>query len=172
MNRIITLDLKTTEINLDYTDRVIEIACKEIITGIGITKHSFHQHINPEQSLDTAFRICDFTNEFLKDKPMFKDILDKLLKYLSNSMIVMHDARPKLNSLNSELKRLNYDWNFEEKFTIIDLHKIQKIRYPNRRYSIEGMCKYLDIDIWNTKTNPLNNAETLAEIYLTQRSKE
>ena len=49
------------------------------------------------------------TENFLKDKPLFKNIVDKLFDFLETAdELIMHNAGFDINFINNELKIINY----------------------------------------------------------------
>ena len=67
--RQVFLDTETTGLYADQGDRVIEIACVEMVNR-KLTGRHFHRYVNPERdSHEEALRIHGITSEFLADKP-------------------------------------------------------------------------------------------------------
>ena len=102
MDRLIVLDTETTGLDVEDEHRIIEIGCIEIIDR-NITSNSFHQYINPERLIDEkAFEVHGISNDFLKDKPRFQDIINNFVDYLSDSPLIIHNAAFDLGFLKSE----------------------------------------------------------------------
>ncbi|MGB2105422.1 MAG: exonuclease domain-containing protein, partial [Glaciecola sp.] len=54
--------------------RIIEIGCVELVDR-KLTGNHYHVYINPQQDIDPeAIAVHGITNEFLEDKPLFKEI--------------------------------------------------------------------------------------------------
>ena len=69
--RQIVLDTETTGLNAKLGDRVIEIACVEMINRRLTGKH-FHCYLNPEREIDEgALKVHGITLEFLADNPFY-----------------------------------------------------------------------------------------------------
>jgi DNA polymerase-3 subunit epsilon len=80
--RQIFLDTETTGLSADNGDRVIEIGCVELLHR-KLTGNNFHFYLNPERdSHEDALRVHGITNEFLKDKPKFAEVVDQFLEYI------------------------------------------------------------------------------------------
>ena len=75
LTRLVALDTETT--GFSNSDKIVEIACIEIINGeIG---SSFHRYVNPIIEIpDRAFDVHGLSEEFLNDKPKFKAVADDL----------------------------------------------------------------------------------------------
>ena len=64
------------------------------------------------------------SREFLKDKPRFCDIVDDFIEFISDSIIIIHNASFDMGFINSELSkcdRMNLDDNL-----IIDTLELAK----------------------------------------------
>ena len=72
--RQIVLDTETTGLDWRRGDRVIEVACIEMVERKFTGRH-FHRYINPERDIDAgAQAVHGLTVEFLSDKPKFAEI--------------------------------------------------------------------------------------------------
>ena len=92
MNREIILDTETTGLNPFQGDKIIEIAAIELIDHIS-TEKKFHCYINPERDIpETSQQIHNISYEMVKDKPIFKDIIDEFLSFIKNDNIIIHNA--------------------------------------------------------------------------------
>lgn len=145
--RIVVLDTETTGINsygLPYINhRVIEIGAVEIIKR-RFTGNNFHVYIRPDRLIDTeAFKIHGISNDFLLDKPIFKDIADTFLNYINGSQLVIHNAAFDVGFINQELEMLNNDKNIQAIDTIcsiIDTLKIARKLFPGKKNTLDALC--------------------------------
>jgi DNA polymerase III epsilon subunit-like protein len=72
--RQIVLDTETTGLDWKNGDRVIEIGCVELVDR-KLTGRHYHVYINPQRAIDAgAVAVHGITDEFLADKPKFKDV--------------------------------------------------------------------------------------------------
>ncbi|MBZ2279978.1 MAG: exonuclease domain-containing protein, partial [Buchnera aphidicola] len=70
--------------------RIIEIGAIEIINR-RFTNNNFHVYINPDRIIESsAFKIHGISNNFLIDKPYFKDIAQDFLEYIGQSELIIH----------------------------------------------------------------------------------
>ncbi|HJU31653.1 MAG TPA: exonuclease domain-containing protein, partial [Hyphomicrobiaceae bacterium] len=82
--REIVMDTETTGLDAAGGDRLIEIGCVEIVNRIP-TGREFHHYLNPERDLHRdAVAVHGLTAEFLKDKPLFKDVADSFLEFIGD----------------------------------------------------------------------------------------
>ena len=81
MNEVF-LDTETTGLSFRDGHKIVEIACIETKDLIP-TKKIFHKLINPEKKVSQeAFKIHGFSDDFLKDKRKFKDIVEEFLGFI------------------------------------------------------------------------------------------
>jgi DNA polymerase-3 subunit epsilon len=102
--RQIFLDTETTGLSADNGDRVIEIGCVELLHR-KLTGNNLHFYLNPERdSHEDALRVHGITNEFLKDKPKFAEVVDQFLEYIEGAEVIIHNAPFDVGFLNKELE--------------------------------------------------------------------
>src|SRR3989338_3380295 len=90
--RQIVLDTETTGISVEAGHRVIEIGCLELIDR-KLTKKHFHCYVNPEREIEAgALAVHGISNEFLNDKPLFKNIVNDLMDFISGAELIIHNA--------------------------------------------------------------------------------
>ena len=105
MLREIVLDTETTGLDPNNGDRLIELGCIEIVNRIP-TGLEFHRYLNPQRDIHRdAVNVHGLTGEFLKDKPLFKDIADEFLAFIGDAPLVAHNASFDLGFINAELER-------------------------------------------------------------------
>lgn len=104
-NIFCALDTETTGLQ-SKTDKVIEIGAVKFSKN-GITEY-FSTLINPEMQIPPiCAKISGITNEMLKDKPFIYDILPDFLAFISDTILVAHNAQFDLRFINEELLRSN-----------------------------------------------------------------
>ena len=112
-----------------------------------------------------ALKIHGLTTEFLKDKPVFSEIANKLLSFLKNGELVIHNAKFDINFLNYELDiaaKKNLD-----KFKIIDTLLVARKIFPGAANNLDALCRRYNIDTSKrTKHGALLDAELLADVFL------
>ena len=163
--RELVLDTETTGLYPENGDRIVEIGIIELSNHIKTGKY-FHYYINPERESDIkAEKIHGLSREFLSDKLKFSDIAEELVEFLSDSKIIIHNAKFDVSFLNSELtkcdlKNLNSD-------NILDTLILARKKYPGQSVSLDNLCRRFGIDIANRKVHgALLDAELLSLVYL------
>ena len=103
--REIVFDTETTGLDPDSGDRLVEIGCIELVNRFP-TGHTFHCYLNPERDMpDAAFKVHGLSVDFLKDKPLFAQMVEELIEFLGDAPLVAHNAMFDLTFLNAELER-------------------------------------------------------------------
>lgn len=176
--KLIALDIETTGFNknnfkkkIDYNHFIIEIGAVEICDGI-ITNNYFHTYIKPPRIIDIeAYKIHNITNDFLKDKPSFKEKLNEFLYFIKNSILIIHNAYFDLSFLNKEINlnrpKLKKKFNIQKKNNIIDTLFIAKNKFPSKSNSLKSLVNRFKINLFNCRLHgALVDAFILAKLYL------
>ncbi|QFQ32427.1 DNA polymerase III subunit epsilon [Buchnera aphidicola (Aphis fabae)] len=143
--RIIILDTETTGMNnfgKPYINhRIIEIGAVEIINR-RFTGNNFHVYIQPNRLIDSnALKVHGITNDFLLDKPLFKNIAKKFFQYIRNSQLVIHNAPFDIGFINQEFSLLTNKIIDISKFCyIIDTLKIARKLFPGKKNTLDALC--------------------------------
>ncbi len=167
--RQIILDTETTGFDPKNGDRIIEIGAVELIKR-RLTQNNYHQYIFPERSVpQEAIDVHGITDDFLKDKPPFSQIVDEFMTYIQGAELIIHNAPFDLGFLNHELSLLSDNkWGkIEDHCQVTDSLKMARKAYPGQRNSLDALCKRLYIDNSNrTLHGALLDSEILADVYL------
>lgn len=165
--RQIVLDTETTGISHAQGHRIIEIGCLELEDRRLTGKH-FHTYLNPQRAIDAgALQVHGISNDFLADKPLFKDISADFLQFIADSELIIHNAPFDIGFLNTELKLLNHNLELHRQNAICDTLLLAKSKHPGQRNSLDALCKRYKVD--NTRRTfhgALLDAEILAFVYL------
>lgn len=168
MERLIVLDTETTGLDVEDGHRIIEIGCIEIIDR-NITSNSFHQYINPHRLVDEkAYEVHGISNEFLKDKPKFSDIINSFMDYISDSALIIHNAAFDLGFLKAEYILSNYKYSgIDDQREVIDTLKIARSKSPGKRNTLDALCSRYSVDNTDRSLHgALLDAKLLANVYL------
>ncbi|WP_425360113.1 MULTISPECIES: DNA polymerase III subunit epsilon [unclassified Candidatus Tisiphia] len=166
--REVILDTETTGLDPKSGHRIVEIGAIEMVNKVLTGKH-FHFYINPQRDMPTeAYRIHGISGEFLKDKPLFAEIAEEFLAFISNSQLVIHNATFDIKFINYELsllKRPNTD--FLELASTIDTLALARKMFPGMKANLDSLCKRYKIDNSSRKLHgALKDAALLAEVYV------
>jgi DNA polymerase-3 subunit epsilon len=165
--RQIVLDTETTGIGHEAGHRIIEIGCVELFDRKLTGKH-FHVYLNPQREVDEgAFRVHGISSEFLRDKPLFKNIVQELLDFIQGAELIIHNAPFDVGFLNAELSLINWPHNLKHYCQVLDTLVMAKEKHPGQRNSLDALCKRYDVDNTNRQLHgALLDAEILALVYL------
>ena len=164
MNEIF-LDTETTGLSAKDGDRIVEIACIETKDLIPTNK-VFHKIINPQKKVSSeAFKVHGFSDDFLKTKEKFDEVVEDFLEFIKNKKLIIHNAPFDIGFLNTELRRVNKK--------ILDLKHVEdslilaRSKFPASSNSLDNLCKRFNIDLSRrTKHNALLDCELLREVYI------
>ncbi len=159
------LDTETTGLSFREGHKIVEIACIETKDLIATGK-VFHKLVNPQRSVpDEAFKVHGFSEEFLKDKEIFKQIADEFLNFIKNKKIIIHNASFDLGFLNGELESIQKE-KINKKL-VIDSLEIARNKFPGTSNSLDALRKKFNIDLSRRiKHNALLDCELLREVYI------
>jgi DNA polymerase-3 subunit epsilon len=164
--REIVLDTETTGLDPGQGHRMVELGCIELLNRIP-TGATFHVYLNPEREVPAeAAAIHGLTTEFLKDKPLFADIVDDFLVFIGEEApLVIHNAGFDHGFLNAELKRVERVVLARER--LIDTLMLARRKHPAGPNRLDDLCARYGIDnSRRTKHGALLDAEILAEVYV------
>jgi len=166
--RQIILDTETTGLEPSQGHKIIEIGCVEMIDR-KLTGNHFHVYINPQREVEEgAIEVHGITNEFLQDKPLFKDIAQDFIDYVKDSELVIHNAPFDIGFLNNELKGLKTSLGeMSDYCRVLDTLVLARQMHPGQKNSLDALCKRYFIDNAHRELHgALLDSEILAEVYL------
>src|SRR5581483_7549965 len=164
--REIVFDTETTGLDPLQGDRLVEIGCIELLNRFPTGK-TFHFYFNPERDMpEQAFKVHGLSIDFLKDKPLFGDVVDELIAFLGDeAALVAHNAMFDLGFLNAELERSGRAAVSRER--IVDTLLLARRKHPGSANRLDDLCARYAIDnSRRTKHGALLDAELLAEVYI------
>ena len=176
--REIVLDTETTGLNPDKGDRIVEIGAIELVNHIP-TGNTFHCYLNPllegEMPIE-SFKVHGLSVDFLSDKPLFSEMIKRLIIFIGDSKLIIHNANFDIGFLNHEMQRLENsnrdiynDLPYKEikSENIIDTLEIAKKLYPGKSVSLDSLCIKFGINNKRKgKHGALIDSEILSEVYL------
>ncbi|MGZ8240541.1 MAG: DNA polymerase III subunit epsilon [Methylobacter sp.] len=167
-NRQVVLDTETTGLNPQEGHRIIEIGCVELINR-RLTGKRFHVYINPDRLCDEgAIEVHGITNEFLRDKPRFRDIFKDFIAFIQGAELIIHNAPFDIGFINHELSLLNNEAGTVVEYSpVFDTLAYARKKHPGQRNSLDALCKRYGIDNSHRDLHgALLDAEILADVFL------
>ena len=162
--RVVCFDTETTGLSFKDGDRVVEIACVEVI-DLMPTGKTWHTYINPDRDMPMqSFEIHGLSSEFLTDKPSFEDIVDGFLDFVEGARLVAHNSPFDMGFMNFELNRVG-----RQPLTnpVTDTVALAKIKFPGGRVSLDELCRKFGIDLSaRIKHEAMLDTQLLAKVYM------
>ncbi len=160
----IVLDTETTGISIKDGHRIVEIGCIELENLIP-TKKTFHSYLNPERKVsEKAFEVHGYSDEFLSNKPKFKDVVEDFLNFINNKRLIIHNAEFDLSHLNHELKLIGGNKISNE---VVDTLVLARNKFPGSQISLDALCKRYRIDnSKRAKHTALIDCDLLSKVYI------
>jgi DNA polymerase-3 subunit epsilon len=167
--RSVVLDTETTGMPVTDGHRVIEIGCVELI-GRRLTGRHFHVYLQPDrQSDEGAIAVHGITDEFLADKPRFKEVADEFFEFIKDAQLIIHNAAFDIGFINNEFALLGQDdrADITEHCSVLDTLMMARERHPGQRNNLDALCKRYGVDNSGRELHgALLDAEILADVYL------
>lgn len=164
--RQIVLDTETTGLETTQGHRIIEIGCVELIDR-KYSGRQYQVYLNPEREVGDSEKIHGIKDDFLADKPLFKDIADEFLAFIDGAELIIHNAPFDLGFINYELQLMGSPKVLDERVSVIDTFLMAKEKHPGQRNNLDALCKRYNVDNSGRDLHgALLDAEILADLYL------
>ncbi|MDR0753238.1 MAG: DNA polymerase III subunit epsilon [Holosporaceae bacterium] len=163
--REVILDTETTGLSHENGDRIVEIACVELVNHVP-TGNTYQIYVNPQTKMSPgAMAVSGITDEFLADKPLFHEIVDDFLSFVGDAKLVIHNAKFDIGFLNNELEKVNKPlFNLED---AIDTLEIARRSFPGMPVNLDALCRRFNIDTSiRAKHGALIDSQLLTDIYI------
>lgn len=163
--REIILDTETTGLDPSQGHRVTEIGCVELESCVP-TGRTFHSYLNPERDVPAeVVELTGLTTAFLRDKPVFAEVLDDFLAFLGESRVIAHNAPFDRSFVSAELTRLGRPPIPDAQW--LDTLELARAMLPGAQTSLDALCRRFNISLEHrVKHGALIDAGLLAEVYL------
>lgn len=163
--REIVLDTETTGFEPEQGDRIVEIGAVELWNHLP-TGRIYHQYINPERAMpQEAFEVHGLGDDFLRDKPTFREIAAAFVEFIGDARLVIHNAAFDMKFLNAELGWVDLPpipWA-----RAVDTLAMARALFPGAPASLDALCRRFGVDnSGREKHGALLDSELLAEVYL------
>jgi DNA polymerase-3 subunit epsilon len=166
--RQIVLDTETTGLDPRQGHRVIEIGALELVDR-QLTGRQFHVYLNPEREIEQgALEVHGITEEFLRDKPRFAEVVDDLMAFAEGAELVIHNAPFDIGFIDNELSLAGHRHStITEIASVLDTLELARDLHPGQRNNLDALCKRYEVDNSSRSLHgALLDAEILADVYL------
>ena len=163
--RHVILDTETTGFDPKDGHRIVEIGCVEMVGHIATGK-TFQAYLNPERDVPEAARnVHGLSDEFLKDKPLFSQVVEEFLDFIAEDPLVIHNAPFDMAFLNAELGRIGF--SALPKTRAIDTVLLARKAFPGAPASLDALCKRFKVDASSRQLHgALLDARLLADVFV------
>ena len=165
--RQVVIDTETTGLEASKGHRIVEIGCVELLERRP-TGREFHRYLNPQRAMDEGARaVSGISDEFLRDKPLFSEIVVELLQFIDGAELVAHNAAFDIGFLDAELARLDMPERIAQRAGVLDTLALAREKYPGQKNSLNALCKRLGVDNSHRELHgALLDAQLLVDVYL------
>jgi DNA polymerase-3 subunit epsilon len=134
------------------------------------TGRHFHVYLQPDREVDEgAIAVHGITNDFLVDKPRFKEVADEFFDFVQGAQLIIHNAAFDIGFLSNEFNLLKQQERADigSYCSVLDTLLMARERHPGQRNSLDALCKRYGVDNSNRELHgALLDAEILADVYL------
>ena len=165
--REVVIDTETTGLSFKTGDRIIEVGCVELINHVRTNNTlQFYCMVDIKIS-EAAKKISGITEDFLKDKKTFEENHLKLLSFIKNDILIIHNSDFDMGFLNNELSIIGKP---PIKNKVIDTVLLARKVLNTRIANLDYLCRRFNIDLSERKLHgALLDSRLLAEVYLELR---
>lgn len=164
--RTIALDTETTGIGPEH-HRLLEIAALVYDPETGSIGSTYHEVINPQRDVpEEAALVHGWTAEKLQDKPLFLDVADSFLEFVTGAHVVIHNAPFDIGFLDAELGRAGKPKLSDVALSVTDTLRVSRTWVRARSHTLDALCDRFGVD--KTKRvlhGALVDCELLAAVY-------
>lgn len=163
--REIVLDTETTGFEPEEGHRIVEIGAIELWNHLP-TGRVYHQYLNPDRTMPKeAFEVHGLGDDFLRDKPRFREVAQAFVDFIADARLVIHNASFDMKFLNAELGWLGLPQIPADR--AVDTLAMARSRFPGAPASLDALCRRFGVDnSGREKHGALLDSELLAEVYL------
>lgn len=160
--REIILDVESTGLSISE-DRIAEIGCVEVVDKVP-TGNVFHCYIDPCKPMAReATKVHGLTDDFLRGKPTFIEVVLEFLEFIDGDPLVAHNATYDVGILNHELARIGLDPLPNQVVNTLPLaRKVKK----GGLHNLDALAKHYKVKIAREKHGALLDAKILARVYI------
>lgn len=162
--RAIVFDTETTGLSVAEGDRIISMACVEMLDGKPAREIEFF--VNPGRpSNPHALAVHGLTEEFLADKPRFHEVADEFLAFVGDDPLIIHNSNFDMKFLRNELHLAGRNDTLTN--PIIDTYKSFRFGFSPPKNSLDYILNQFQIDRSSREQyhGALTDARLLSQVY-------
>ena len=145
------LDTETTGLNVNEGHRIVSIAATKI-KNLKITNEILDELVNPERQIsEPSIKIHHITQEQVQNKPVLKELDEKIYNFLENTVLVGHNLNFDIKFIVSSGPYTTIAHRVKNIVTIDTIYLAAGI-YPHfNSYELSFLCKTLKIQTEDQK---------------------
>ena len=165
--REIVIDTETTGLNYKTGDRLIEVGCVELNNYVPTGK-SLQFYCRPDKEIsEGAKSIVGISDDFLKKQKTFEENHEKLLNFIKDDTLVIHNSEFDMGFINNELKLIGLP---PLKNPVVDTVSLAREVLNTRIANLDYLCRRFNIDLSDRSFHgALLDSQLLASVYLELR---
>ena len=162
--REVVVDTETTGLNYKKGDRIIEVACVELINHVASGK-SLQFYCSTDRIINKeAGKIHGLSNSFLNKFPTFAEQAQKFLNFIKTNKLIIHNADFDIGFINNELNNMGVKPLQNE---VMDTVLLARKKLNTRTVNLDYLCKRFSVDLSARKLHgALLDCQLLSEVYL------
>ncbi|MDO8608010.1 MAG: exonuclease domain-containing protein [Phaeospirillum sp.] len=161
----VVFDTETTGLHPSQGDQVVSIAGVRIVNGRILSGESFNRIVNPGRPIPAeSIRFHGITDDMVKDKPPVEVVLPQFRTYLSDAVMVAHNAAFDLKFLRMRERQMGIAFDNPVLDTMILSNFLDG---PEAGHSLDDICERYGIEITERHT-ALGDSMVTAAVLLRQ----
>ncbi len=165
--REVVIDTETTGLNYKSGDRIVEVGCVELKNHIP-TGQTLQFYCRPDKDLSNGAKsIVGLSDEFLSQQKPFKENHIRMLDFLKDDTLIIHNSDFDLGFINNELSILGLPALTNP---VVDTVSLARQVLNTRIANLDYLCRRFDIDLSGRNFHgALLDSQLLASVYLELR---
>ena len=142
LTEFVAIDVETTGLN-SSTDKIIEVSAVRFVDGV--QKEVLSHLLDPGKLIPPFIEdLTGITNQMIKGKPFFSDVVDEFSDFIGNSPVVGHNVKFDIDFISSHSNR-KIDF-IENK--VCDTYLLSKIvLFLNNEFNLESITEYYKLPL-------------------------
>ena len=161
------LDTETTGLNVNEGHRIVSIAATKI-KNLKITNEILDELVNPERQIsEPSIKIHHITQEQVQNKPLLKELDDKIYNFLENTVLVGHNLKFDIKFIIRSAPYTTIAHRVKNIVTIDTIYLAAGI-YPHfKSYELSFLCENLKIQTDDqTRHSAIGDSVITARLFL------
>ena len=161
------LDTETTGLNVNEGHRIVSIGATKI-KNLKITKEILDELVNPERQIsEPSIKIHHITQEQVKNKPVLKELDEKIYNFLKNTVLVGHNLNFDIKFIIKSAPYTTIAHRVKNIVTIDTIYLAAGI-YPHlKSYELSFLCENLKIQTKDqTRHSAIGDSVITARLFL------